>query len=65
MISERETYQDVPWLPIEYDCHEYDYEYEGDYWITKREYRVLDNGERELIQQTTRKIFRKSDSTPQ
>lgn len=65
MIRERETYQDVPWLPIEYDCHEYDYEYEGDYWITKREYRVLDNGERELIQQTTRKIFRKSDSTSQ
>lgn len=62
-ISEREIYKDAPWYTGEYDY--YDYDYKGDYWITKREYTVLDNGERELIQQTTRKIFRKSDSTPQ
>jgi len=67
MISERETSQDVPWHPTEYAYYEceYEYDYEGDYWITQREYRVYENGERELMQQTTRKIFRRSDSTPQ
>ena len=64
-ISERWGHQDALWLPTEYAYYEYEYDYEGDYWTTNRQYRVHENGERVLWLQTTRKIFRKSDSTPQ
>lgn len=56
-ISERET---APNALIDSSTNvDYDYDYEGDYWVTQRKYKVYDSGDRDLRLLTTRKIFRK------